>query len=451
MPGRLSAAAPFLTPRPPRDILYSAPNPKTERPAPMAKTTAPLLSLDAHGTIGDTLTYSRAAAVNSARAKPTPTGSPSADQLAHRQLVANCALAWRHLDAYNQEAWSRRATACLLARTSYNVFWQSALLEQQSGAPPISAQACPLATFNIGFRPACQPFLIPELTPSADRAFLDLRYLPAPPRTYAVSSAHYDPALTAYSVLIPWTRPPAETRFSWYDTDPYYPLSGTFATATPDTAAIEATRENLFLLLRSFDYRPPLASVPLFYDQTAAAALTGSAYADYLGFHSAPPNSCLQYPAVTTFGHQSYTASIWSQIDDYAPLRAGGIAWGDSVGVLTQFAFRLTAGTGAMRATVSNGTSYRNVTYAIPNTNWHQWTMVVTPDRVTLYLDGHNPFHHVLTMQTSYPPGSYFCALGRPNGLLPLNGVMDDIRLYSAALSEAQVHSLYELTKDYYL
>ena len=71
----------------------------------MAKPKSPLLSLGAHGTIADTLTYQKRHRVSIARVKPIPTDPKSPAQLAQRQLYSDAVDAWNALSPEEKEAW----------------------------------------------------------------------------------------------------------------------------------------------------------------------------------------------------------------------------------------------------------------------------------------------------------------------------------------------------------
>lgn len=63
----------------------------------MAKVTGPLLSLDASGSIANTMTFSRWKGINYVRQRVIPTYSNTAEQMAVRDIVSDASLAWKTL------------------------------------------------------------------------------------------------------------------------------------------------------------------------------------------------------------------------------------------------------------------------------------------------------------------------------------------------------------------
>lgn len=64
----------------------------------MAKVTGPLLSLDASGTIANTMTFSRWKGINYVRQRVIPTYSNTDEQKAVRDIVSDASIAWKELD-----------------------------------------------------------------------------------------------------------------------------------------------------------------------------------------------------------------------------------------------------------------------------------------------------------------------------------------------------------------
>lgn len=71
----------------------------------MAKPKKPLLSLEARGTIADTLTFQKRGQLTIARKKPIPTDPKSPAQLAWRQVYKDAVAAWHALTPAEKETW----------------------------------------------------------------------------------------------------------------------------------------------------------------------------------------------------------------------------------------------------------------------------------------------------------------------------------------------------------
>jgi hypothetical protein len=61
----------------------------------MAKTSGPLFSLDARGSVGKAITYSFWKGINYVRARVVPNNPQSADQTAIRDLITDATVAWK--------------------------------------------------------------------------------------------------------------------------------------------------------------------------------------------------------------------------------------------------------------------------------------------------------------------------------------------------------------------
>lgn len=92
----------------------------------MAKVNAPLLSFDAHGTLGKKLTYTKARGINYARARNVPTGEPSPQQIERRAAYAAACQAWQALTPEEKEGWMIEAAP--LGITGFNAFISYTLL-----------------------------------------------------------------------------------------------------------------------------------------------------------------------------------------------------------------------------------------------------------------------------------------------------------------------------------
>lgn len=91
----------------------------------MAKTTAPLFSASASGTIGRVLTMCTTRGQHLAKRKNTPSKTQSAAQIARRQLYSSAAELWRRLPPAAKAAWS--AEALRDGITPYNAYIREVL------------------------------------------------------------------------------------------------------------------------------------------------------------------------------------------------------------------------------------------------------------------------------------------------------------------------------------
>jgi hypothetical protein len=98
----------------------------------MAKVTAPLHSLTAHGSIGHTLTMLRQLGANIAKKKSKPTGPPTPAQIAQRAAYQAAVADWNALTPEQKLTWKTAADA--RAITPFNAYMSAALL---SAVPPL--------------------------------------------------------------------------------------------------------------------------------------------------------------------------------------------------------------------------------------------------------------------------------------------------------------------------
>lgn len=91
----------------------------------MAKTTNPLLGLEAHGTIADTLTFQRRSKTNFVRKKPTPTDPYSLAQAYHRWLYQDYSQYWHTLTPAQKQQWESDARRQRI--TGYNLWLRTYL------------------------------------------------------------------------------------------------------------------------------------------------------------------------------------------------------------------------------------------------------------------------------------------------------------------------------------
>lgn len=97
----------------------------------MAKVTAPLMSISASGSIGQTLTMLKQMHRNIAKKKGKPGGQPSAAQLARRAFYAQAAADWSALNPAQKLAWKPAADAAQI--TPFNAYMRAALNAYQPG------------------------------------------------------------------------------------------------------------------------------------------------------------------------------------------------------------------------------------------------------------------------------------------------------------------------------
>lgn len=88
----------------------------------MAKVTAPLLSFDAAGSIGDTITFGKWKGRNYARRKVAPTNPNTAGQQTQRTAFGNAVASWKAQDQATQDSWTDRAKALGLVMSGFNLY-----------------------------------------------------------------------------------------------------------------------------------------------------------------------------------------------------------------------------------------------------------------------------------------------------------------------------------------
>lgn len=91
----------------------------------MAKTTGPLMSESASGSIGHTLTMLKQLQLNIARKKSAPTGPPSAAQVARRNFYRDAANDWNSLSQPAKDAYIPDALAAKI--TPFNAYMRAVL------------------------------------------------------------------------------------------------------------------------------------------------------------------------------------------------------------------------------------------------------------------------------------------------------------------------------------
>lgn len=104
----------------------------------MAKTTNPLHSVSASGSIGNTLTLLKQFGRNIAKKKSRPGGAPSAAQLARRAYYRAAAQDWIALSPAQKAEWKPWADAAHI--TPFNAY-MSARLAEYTGDPGVQWDA----------------------------------------------------------------------------------------------------------------------------------------------------------------------------------------------------------------------------------------------------------------------------------------------------------------------
>lgn len=91
----------------------------------MAKVTAPLHSITASGSIGNTLTMLRQLSRNIAKKKSKPGGAPSAVQVARRAYYRQASADWMALTPLQKAAWKPAGDAAQI--TAFNAYMRAQL------------------------------------------------------------------------------------------------------------------------------------------------------------------------------------------------------------------------------------------------------------------------------------------------------------------------------------
>jgi hypothetical protein len=88
----------------------------------MAKVDGPLLSLDASGSIGGAMTFSKWKGVNYVRYKTKPTNPQTTAQTTQRTAFSTAVAAWHALTTEVQDTWTARAKALGLTMSGFNLY-----------------------------------------------------------------------------------------------------------------------------------------------------------------------------------------------------------------------------------------------------------------------------------------------------------------------------------------
>ena len=99
----------------------------------MAKVDGPLLSLDASGSVGGAMTFSKWKGRNYVRQKTKPANPQTAGQTTQRTAFSNAVAGWHALLEADQTAWNERAKALGLTMSGFNFYVQQHIA--QGGEP----------------------------------------------------------------------------------------------------------------------------------------------------------------------------------------------------------------------------------------------------------------------------------------------------------------------------
>lgn len=141
-----------------------------------------------------------------------------------------------------------------------------------------------------------------------------------------------------------------------------------------------------------------------------------------------------------------FTLSFWAQLDNPSGALQGGIAKGYIFGSATEFSYKMDFHSDYIWPGVTNTSNDSfGVTGSIGDSNWHMWTMTVGGGTLTLYKDGDYLNSVGYTGTIDYDKTNNNFVIGaRDNGMYAFDGKIDDVRIYSRALSEEDVEDLYE-------
>jgi len=102
----------------------------------MAKGDGPLLSLDASGTIGKALTFSKWKGINYVRQHTVPTNPKSAAQTTQRTAFSTAVAAWQALLENVQTEWNDRAKELGYNMSGFNFYVQQYLAQGMEPTMP---------------------------------------------------------------------------------------------------------------------------------------------------------------------------------------------------------------------------------------------------------------------------------------------------------------------------
>ena len=88
----------------------------------MAKVKGPLLSLNASGSIADSMTFGKWKGINTCRIKSTPTNPNTANQQAQRTTFSNAVASWKAQEETTQGTWNTRASEMGVNMSGFNLY-----------------------------------------------------------------------------------------------------------------------------------------------------------------------------------------------------------------------------------------------------------------------------------------------------------------------------------------
>lgn len=99
----------------------------------MAKVTGPLFSLDARGTVGESITYSIWKGINYVRRRVVPENPQTALQQAIRQSFSDAVLNWQSLSAGDKALWDAAAPDGM---SGFNYHNRVYITQREAGSDP---------------------------------------------------------------------------------------------------------------------------------------------------------------------------------------------------------------------------------------------------------------------------------------------------------------------------
>lgn len=102
----------------------------------MARTDSPLFSLDASGTVGDAVVYSKWKGINYVRERIIPYNPKSAGQVEQRNRVVFAVDNWQSLTAQNRTDWETARKCLGLRMSGFNLHTRSYINQHIGGADP---------------------------------------------------------------------------------------------------------------------------------------------------------------------------------------------------------------------------------------------------------------------------------------------------------------------------
>jgi hypothetical protein len=134
----------------------------------MALLTGPLMSLDASGTIGDTITYAKWKGRNYARTRVIPSNPKSASQTGMRSMFSFLTKQWDSLSSNDQATYDEAAEAKSIS--SFNEYISYNMARWKNYSPP--SQAKPAAE-------ASTPLTVSDMTLTGGEAHVNISLTPS--------------------------------------------------------------------------------------------------------------------------------------------------------------------------------------------------------------------------------------------------------------------------------